>query len=197
MGLVRLNHLDVMVRLADLLADPEPPARMAAARAVAYSGRRAEGVPLLRLRALAGDSEPQVVGECLAALLALDPESSLSLVTGFLDHSDAALREAAAMALGESRVQGALVALRQWWERTPDRTRARTALLAIAMLRSDDAMDFLLSLLADDSPTVARQVVDVLRMYRHDEPLQRRVAEIAARRDDGELARVVNDLSDP
>ena len=193
MGLVRLCHPEVMVHLADLLADPEPPARIAAARAIAYSGRCAEGVPLLRLKALTGDDEPAVVGECLLALLGLDPDSSLPFVAGFLDRHDGALREAAAMALGESRVEGAFAVLRQWWDRTPDTRQARTALLAIAMLRHDDAMDFLLSLLADHPPAIARQVIDVLKIYRNDESLERRIREIAAQRDDPELTRAIHE----
>jgi hypothetical protein len=56
-GLVRMQYRDVMVELGDLLADPEVPARVDAARAIAYSGRE-DGAPLLRLRLLAGPRSP-------------------------------------------------------------------------------------------------------------------------------------------
>ncbi len=63
---------DVLVDLADLLADPEPPVRISAARAIAAYGS-GSGIPLLRLKALVPDPEPRVVSECLLALLRLEP----------------------------------------------------------------------------------------------------------------------------
>ncbi|MHC5748691.1 MAG: hypothetical protein ACYTXT_44040 [Nostoc sp.] len=47
LGLVRMNYSDVMNELADLLADPKPEARVAAAKAIAYTGNP-QGVPLPR-----------------------------------------------------------------------------------------------------------------------------------------------------
>ena len=70
LGLVRMNYPDALSELADLLADPETPARVAAARAVAYS-ENDNGVPLLRLKVLVGDPESEVVSECLVGLLKL------------------------------------------------------------------------------------------------------------------------------
>ncbi|WP_225852694.1 hypothetical protein, partial [Haemophilus parainfluenzae] len=83
LGLVRMNYPMVMVELADLLADPEPEARIAAARAVAYSEQE-WGIALLRLRMKVGDT-PTVLGECLAALLQLAPADSLALARSFLE----------------------------------------------------------------------------------------------------------------
>jgi len=53
-GLVRANDPDVMMYLADLLADKEVPARSAACRALAYS-ERDEALVLLRYKAAIGD----------------------------------------------------------------------------------------------------------------------------------------------
>ena len=72
-----------MVALADLLADPEPEARIGAARAIAYS-ENPLGVALLRLRIQVGDT-PAVLGECVAALLQLSVDNCLPLAAAFLE----------------------------------------------------------------------------------------------------------------
>lgn len=147
MGLVRMNYPQVLTELGDLLADPEPPARVAAARAIAYS-ENAVGVPLLRLRARVGD-EPPVVAECLIALLKLAPQQSLDFAARFLHDPQPQTQELTALALGESRLPGAFEPLQQWWKTTTDAELRQTALLAIAMLRHDAAIQFLLELIAN------------------------------------------------
>jgi hypothetical protein len=74
-GLVRMNHSDVVLLLADLLADPEKPARSAAAQALGATGAPA-AIPLLRFKARIGDKEPDVTADCLAALMTADPRQS-------------------------------------------------------------------------------------------------------------------------
>ncbi|HSD66020.1 MAG TPA: hypothetical protein VLF95_04925 [Vicinamibacteria bacterium] len=151
---------DVLVDLANLLADPEPPVRISAARAVAVHGRGA-GIPLLHLKALAGDQEPRVVSECLLALLRLDAREETPFVACFLEkEGDAAA--AAAVALGESRLAEALPVLRDWIEPARRRGLGRAALFAIAALRRDDAVDLLLSVARDDEPAAARDALAAL-----------------------------------
>ena len=79
LALVRVHDPDYLIEIADLLADREAPARKMAAQALAYSENPA-AVPLLRLKALLGDEDPQVLGECLLALLAIAPRPSLDFV---------------------------------------------------------------------------------------------------------------------
>ena len=143
LALVRVHHPDYLIALAELLADREAPARRIAAQALGYSENPA-AQPLLRLKALLGDEEPQVLSECLLALLAVAPDASLDFVAGFLDRRPPDIAEAAALALGGSRHKAALPLLRDWWERTFDATLRRTALLAIAMLKSDEAIAYLI-----------------------------------------------------
>lgn len=145
---------DVLVDLANLLADPEPPVRISAARAVAVHGR-GTGIPLLHLKALAGDKEPRVVSECLLALLRLDARGEMPFVASFLGKGDEAA-EAAAVALGESRLAEALPVLRAWLEPARRRGLGRTALFAIAALRRDEAVDLLLSLSRDEEAPAGR-----------------------------------------
>jgi len=186
LGLVRVNHPETMVELAELLADPEASARIGAARAIAYAEDGA-GEPLLRLKALAGDDDPGVVSECLGALLSLAASRALAFVVRFLDHLDPIVQEAAALALGASRLRDALPILRAWWERTVETDLRRSALSAIAMLRHDDAIGFLESVVADACGPDARDALAALGAYRYDEALRGRVASAVERRTDVDL----------
>lgn len=192
-GLVRMNHPDAMLHLADLLADPEPPARTAAARAVGYHGHD-EGLAVLRLKVLSGDSEIDVIGDCLLAMLQISPGRSIDFVARFLDDEEPAMAEAAALALGESRAEAALPLLLAWWERTVDPKRAPTALLAIAMLRSQDAIEFLLRLIREESRAIATHAVAAFEVFRSSETTVAQVREAARTRDDPKLEAVVEEL---
>lgn len=165
MGLVRMNYPDVLIELADLLADPESPARIAAARAIAYYGS-SQGVPLLRLRAQIGD-EPQVISEYVAALLTLDETRSAQFAAQFLRDANPHTQELVAITLGESRHPDALKLLKYWWSHIPDPELRHTGLLAIATLRSDDAIQFLLSIIAERHELDVRQAIAALSLYRH------------------------------
>lgn len=187
LGLVRLNDPDVMNELADLLADPKPEARIAAARAIAYS-ENPQGVALLRLRLRVGDTPP-VLSECVLALLKLAPtQASLAQVTRLLNSHEAsagesvAIAEAVALALGESRAPGAFVILRDWWQSVRDPELRQSGLMAIAMLRQDEAIEFLLSLIAEGSTPDGKNAIHALSVYRQDARLWQRVCETVEER---------------
>jgi HEAT repeat protein len=188
LALVRVHHPDYLDELAELLADREAPARRMAARALAYS-ENPGAVPLLRLKARIGDEDAQVLTECLLALLAIAPAASLDFVARFLDDGRGEVAEAAALALGGARVEGALPILSAWWERTFDRELRQSALLAIAMLKRDDAIDFLLSIVADGAALHARGAIQALAVYRHDPKLRARVAAAVEGRGEAPLER--------
>ncbi len=189
LGLVRVAHPEAMIELADLLADPEATARIGAARALAYADDVA-CEPLLRLKALVGDADPGVVSECLAALLSLAGSRALDFVGRFLDHPDSIVQEAAAVALGGSRLGDALPILRAWRERTLETDLRRSALFAIAMLRHDDAIAFLVSVVTDAPGPDARDALAALGTYRHDEALRARVGSAVEQRTDVDLRAV-------
>jgi HEAT repeats len=190
MGLVRMNYPHVLTELGDLLADPEPPARIAAARAIAYS-ENAAGVPLLRLRARVGD-EPPVVAECLIALLKLAPQQSLDFAAHFLHDPQPQTQELTALALGESHLADAFEPLQQWWKTTADAELQQTALLAIAMLRHDAAMQFLLELIANRPIKVAQAAIAALEPYKTDKNLWQQVQTAVQQRDDAKLMAKAN-----
>lgn len=171
---------EVLVDLAELLADPEPPVRICAARAVAAQGSDA-GVPLLRLKALSPEPEPRVVSECLLALLRLDPAAQGRFVASFLDKKDE-LAEAAAVALGESRSPEAFALLRDWLPQAERRGLSRTAFVAIASLRRDEAIELLLRVVREDPPLTAREAVQALGSLGGGEPLLERARAAAVAR---------------
>jgi HEAT repeat protein len=180
LGLVRANYLEMFDELADLLADPESEARIGAARALAYSGSL-QAVPLLRLRVQIGDDAP-VLAECFSALLRLAPAASLSLVARFLQSPNPQISEMAALALGESRLPDALPPLKQWWQHSTDSELRQTGLLAIAMLRHEAAIEFLLSLLVQPNAQTGTAALAALRIYADDAKLMARIEAILAER---------------
>jgi len=178
LGLVRMNYRDVMSELADLLADAESEARIGAVRAIAYTANP-QAVPLLRYKARIGDPDPQVISECFTGLLSLAPQASLSLIASFLDKSPE-ISEMAALALGESRQPEAFEILRRWWQRTVTSELRLTGLLAIAMLRQDEALEFLLTLVATGNKRDREGAIGALKMYQSDAILWQRVQQAMA-----------------
>ncbi|HWY47667.1 MAG TPA: hypothetical protein VNX70_09810 [Bryobacteraceae bacterium] len=180
-GLARMGHPDALLECVNLLADKEVPARIGAIRAIADSGDIA-GTLLLRLKALVGDKEDEVIGECFSGLLRLAPAPSLEFVAGFMGSNSDEIAEAAAFALGESHLQTALPLLRRAWDEIAQSERKRALLHAIALLRLDDAVEFLLARVAEDRDAAARDSLAALAMYGRDESVRRRVEEIVGKR---------------
>lgn len=193
-GLVRMRHPDVLLHLADGLADPELAVRLGAAESIAYHGTDF-GLPLLRLKVLSGDAQIEVVAECLLAMMRISAESSLDFVASFLRAPDPRLTEAAALALGESRAAGAFEVLRDWRVDAAQRELGDVALLALAMLRTDAALDHLLHLIASEPGPIAREVIAAFEIHRHDPVIRERV-EAAAQRNDADLAAALADVFD-
>ncbi len=173
-GLSRMLHTDALQECVALLVDREPAARAGAVRAIADSGS-SEGVLLLRLKALVGDPSVEVMAECFAALLRLAPTPSLDFVAGFLRASSDEIAEAAAFALGESHLPAAFSVLRTAWQETAQAERKRALLLAIGMLRMDDAIEFLLTRVSEDSERAASDAIAALGLYARDEAVRGRV----------------------
>jgi hypothetical protein len=180
-GLARMLHPDALQECVTLLADREPAARAGAVRAIADSGA-SEGVLLLRLKALTGDKSAEVMAECFAAMLRLASAPALEFVAKFLYESPDDVAEAAAFALGESHSPAAFGQLRTAWEATAEPERKRTLLLAIAMSRLDEAVEFLLARVNQDSERAAADALAALGMYARDETVRARIEAAVAGR---------------
>jgi len=155
------DALAVLTPLAELLADSQKPARINAARAIAYYSRR-EGIPLLRFKIRTGDEDPEVIGECFAALLSMEPREAIHFVAGYLDSPDPDLRLEAATTLGESREVRAFEALKTCWENHYDPEYKKTLLIAMGLSRQQVAVDFLLSLITGKDTETAADALTAL-----------------------------------
>jgi hypothetical protein len=166
----RSDALDV---LAELLADPQRVARSAAAQAIGDSGRP-DATALLRFKIQTGDPEPAVIGACFGSILALAPKTSLAYVAGFLDGADERA-EAAALALGESRLAAAAPVLIAWCERVFADLRRRVGYLALALLRDEGANARLLEVIASGAKQDAIAAVRALATFKADPRLRERI----------------------
>jgi HEAT repeat protein len=173
MGLAQTDYPEALEEIVPLLLDPERDARIGALRAIAASGLPG-GTLLLRLKALSGD-EPEILGECFAGLLRAAPAPSLEFVAKFLDHREEAAAEAAALALGDSRLETGFAVLREAFERTRAQSLRRILLVAIALLRRENAIDYLLDLVRHGEGLTSADAVAALAMYEKDPTLQARL----------------------
>jgi len=173
MGLAQTSDPDALEEILPLLLDPARDARIGAVRALGASGLPG-GTLLLRLKALSGD-EPEVLGECCAALLRAEPAKSLEFVAQFLDHREEAVAEAAALALGDSRLEGAFAVLRNAFEHSAGQPVRRTLLLAVALLRRENAIDYLLDLVQNGGSPTSADAAAALATYNQDPRLQERL----------------------
>ena len=188
MGLVASGYSRALVELTALLHDTDPAARVGAVRAIACGNPR-EAELLVRSQVLGGDAQAQVLGECFSGLLDIEPDESIDLVAGYLTHADEAVRELAALALGESRLDGALAPLQRAWNEPLLSNELRRSLLrAAAAHRSDAALDWLLALVAESRVPVARDVIEVLAFYKHQGKLAARLRSVVTARNDRALS---------
>jgi hypothetical protein len=142
----QLDDLTMLTHLAETLADPEKTVRVDAAVALSRAGIP-EAAPLLRFKALSGDPEPEVIGQCLHSLLQMAPRDSVAFAQRFLTHKHPDdIRAEAASALAQSHEPAAVDALKQMWRAmlSPELRAALLAFLAASPQR--EAAEFLASL---------------------------------------------------
>lgn len=180
LGLSRVGHPDLPIVAGRLLADPASPVRQAAADALAArQDRSAAG--LLLFRWAVGDEDPLVILACMSGLLQLAPDEALPRIGAALSGPDAAEREAAALALGQSKRDDALGLLLAAFPESPEAGDRATILRAIGLHRSDRALDALLEVVATGDPADARAAVAALSARRFDPGVRERAAEAARR----------------
>lgn len=182
LGLVRMNHPDALEQLLELMVDREDDARIGAVRALAYSAKLEAG-PVLRFKVLVGDTSAEVMGECFTALISLAPARSVGFVGRYVESGDAAVAEAAMMALGQSRQGDAVDILIKAFRPVLEESRRRSLLLSLAVARQENALEFLFSLVKDAADNISAEAVNALAMYRHNESIRGRVETLVTSRD--------------
>ncbi len=175
----RPDALDV---LAELLADPEVPTRIAAAQALGDTGR-ADASALLRYKLRTGDAHGEVIGAAAGALLHLQREQAVPFVTSLMrpPHDDAI-----ALALAESRLPAAVPALRAWLQHVGAETRRAIGYLALALTRA--AHDDLLAVIREGERADALAAAKALATFRDDPAIREAVLAAAPRALRAEIA---------
>jgi hypothetical protein len=148
-----ISDADLLTALLEPFTDTDKTVRMEAARAIAQVGG-ASAALLLRLRALLGKDEPEVLGAVYSALLSLEGTRAIELVAAALEEGDDLAAEAA-FALADMRTLEALAALIERLRAGADDWFGTVLLSAIALTRLPEAMDFLIALIARDAHEAA------------------------------------------
>ena len=181
----------VMIDLIELLHDEDYIARSAAIKAmellVPYHAEL-----VIRDKILHGDVEGPVMSQCFSSLVKVASEDALDFTARHLDHEKPALREAAALALGECRMEDALVILIEACDEALTQTSAyrKPLLQAIALHRNDKAYSYLLKLIESDDTNLGCEAIVALSIYNYNETLKRDIHLIIKNKSSEKLQRV-------
>jgi HEAT repeat protein len=186
----QLDDLEIVGRLADLLVDRAVEVRVEAASAIAQVGSPV-GVPLLRLKARVGDTEPEVTGQCLFSLLSLGAPDAVGFVEAFLDHADEQVRGEAATALGAARDPAALDALVARYQRDRHPESRHALVTAAGASPIPAAAEFLLGVITEGDPALAMAAIDALASSRFRDEYREKAEAAAAGRKEATLQRHV------
>lgn len=165
-----LEDLEVLNLLSEGLADAERVVRVDVARALGQLSCR-EALPVLRLKALLGDEDVEVVGLCLATMLEIGRGDELGFVARFLEREDEALQAEVASVLAYSKEPGAMEELLGYWKRMlPDEVR-KSLVLSLGASPQRQAAELLVAIVEDgDEPmrriTMAREALQGSRYWR-------------------------------
>lgn len=201
-ALIAMGHHDAFRWHALLIADPEPMTRMVAVETLAgVPDERAE--LLLRTKIARephhGAREPEVTIEMAVfeGLMKSAPDASFNLVAGFLRDEDLERVRGAALALGESRRSDAFDLLCERWRWGADWELREALALAIALVRSDAAFDFLLEAVEKVPEEHATGVIEALALYRDTPVRAQAVKEVVEARTSRRLAQIYRKAFEP
>jgi hypothetical protein len=144
-----LSDADLLAVLLEPLTDSNKTVRMEAARAIGNVGGVSAAL-LMRLRAMLGNDEPEVLGTVYSALLSLEGTAVIPLVAKALEEGDDTAGEAA-FALADLRSPEALAVLIARLRAGADAWFTSVLLSAIALTRMPEAVEFLLATIARDA----------------------------------------------
>lgn len=129
-------------------SEVEAPVRKAICEGIARTGSVAATL-LLRLKAVSRKDSPEVLGACYAGVLSLEESEGIDFVAGFLDPEESGAE--AAFALSATRSLRAFEKLKEGFFATTDRWFREVLLTAMALTRLEEALDFLLEVIQEES----------------------------------------------
>ena len=163
-GCADIRREEVLRHLVDALAESDAAVRADAARAFAAMGGD-ESALVLRLKARLGDAESSVTGQALESLLVVERAAGLRFVQGFLHASGGEAAEEAALALGQSRLSGAVDALLAAWEPAEGEQYRESILRGLSLSRDDRALEFLQKLVREGRERDAKAARAALDLF--------------------------------
>jgi hypothetical protein len=162
-GITDLTLLNILL---EPLVDTDKTVRLEAVRAIGVVGGVSAAL-LLKLRVLLRKEEPEIMGACFSGLLKLngnDADGTIALVAGFLDDGEESAAEAA-LALAEVHRPIAVAALIARRRKGADSWFGSVLDHAIALTRTPEGLDYLLSEVELDSRQAASALEAISRVY--------------------------------
>jgi HEAT repeat protein len=156
-----LTETELLAHLVDLLADKDKAVRAEVVRAIAQLDSPSASL-LLRLRAVLGSDEAEVLGACYSGVLQIEGLRAISWVSRFLDAGDDPAAEAALAIAGTHSLEGFNV-LRESLAKASDPWFRSVLLSAIALTRQDEAVEFLLELVRTEAMDAEGAIEAILR----------------------------------
>jgi HEAT repeat protein len=156
-----LTEKTLLEHLVELLADSDKAVRVEVARAIEQIGSPSASV-LLRLRAVLGSDEPEVLGACYGGVLRIEGARAIPWAARFLAAADDNAAEAALALAGTHSTEG-FEALGECFTKARDPWWRSVLLSAIALTRQDAALEFLLELVHKDGLDAEPAIESVLR----------------------------------
>ncbi len=185
-----LTRENKLWRVMPMLTEASPSLRKDAALALeSLEGR--EAALLLRIKARMGDDDATVTGQVFESLLRVEGNQAVPFVLEFLRDQDekVEVREEAALALGASRLAGAVTALKEAATRKHLWVDYEILLRALSISRHEEAVLFLLELVRSRRPNEAVAVLEALTLHRDSSEIREKVAEAIAGRSESEIQR--------
>jgi HEAT repeat protein len=156
-----LTEKTLLEYLVGLLADTDKAVRAEVARAIEQIGSPSASL-LLRLRAVLGSDEPEVLGACYGGVLRIEGARAIPWVARFLAAADDNAAEAALALAGTHSIE-AFEALRESFTKARDPWWRSVLLSAIALTRQDAALEFLMDLARKDGLDAEPAIEAILR----------------------------------
>jgi hypothetical protein len=143
------------------MGDKDKTVRVEIVRAIEQVGSPAASL-LLRLRAVLGADEAEILGACYGGILRIEGPKSVAWIAKFLATEDDSAGEAA-LAIAGTHSQEGFNALRQCFARAADPWWRSVLLSAIALTRQDEAMQFLLDVVRTESLNAEAAIEAIVR----------------------------------
>jgi len=152
---------ELLTYLVDMLGDKDKAVRAEVVRAIEQVGSHPAAL-LLRLRAILGSDEPEVLGACYSSILRIEGGRSIPWVSRFLDSGDDAAAEAA-LAIAATHSPEGFEVLRDRFNEEHDPWFGSVLLSAIGLTRQEAATGFLLDLVRGESLHAEAAIGAILR----------------------------------